>query len=300
MTAGKLWNQVKKYKFIYVMLLPIAIYFIVFSYYPLALGITLSFRKSKLIGTPEFAGLANYKDVFSSPLYIQAFVNTVIVGVFTFIAQFAFGLLLALSLNEIKSKFVKSAIQSVTYMPYLLSWAIVGGMWITILSPSGMLNGIRQIINGTDFSTIVFMSEPKFARIIMVLTGAWKGAGYFAVLFIAAIVSINEVIYESANIDGATRLKQIIHITIPNLVPTMKVIIVLGSMGILRNFDQIFVMGNSTIYNEVRNLLYLIYTDGIVNFKVGLATAAATLVLIATFLLSTLVRKLTRYDETYN
>jgi putative aldouronate transport system permease protein len=75
---------------------------------------------------------------------------------------------------------------------------------------------------------------------------------------------------------------------------------VLGSMGILRNFDQIFVMGNSTIYNEVRNLLYLIYTDGIVNFKVGLATAAATLVLIATFLLSTLVRKLTRYDETYN
>jgi putative aldouronate transport system permease protein len=80
----------------------------------------------------------------------------------------------------------------------------------------------------------------------------------------------------------------------------MKVIIVLGSMGILRNFDQIFVMGNSTIYSKIRNLLYLIYTDGIVNFKVGLATAAASLVLVATLLLSTFVRVITKYDETYN
>ena len=300
MAAGQLWKQVKKYKFIYAMLLPIALYFIIFSYYPLLLGILLSFRKSKLIGIPEFVGLTNYKDVISNPLYIEAFVNTLIVGFATFIVQFTFGLMIALGLNEIKRKSVKSAIQSVTYLPNLLSWAIVGGMWITILSPSGMMNGLRQIIGGSNFTPVIFMSEPHLARAIMVFTGAWKGAGYFAVLFIAAIVSINDTVFEAARIDGASRLKQIINITIPSLVPTMKVIIVLGSMGVLRNFDQIFVMGNSTIYGKVRNLLYLIYTEGIVNFKVGLATAAATLVLIATFLLSTIVRRLTRYDENYS
>jgi len=300
MTTRKLWKQVKKYKLIYAMLFPIALYFIIFSYYPLVLGIINSFRESKLIGTPKFVGLANYKEVLANPLYLNALENTIVVGLLTFIVQFVFGLLIALSLNEIKSKFIKSTIQSVTYLPNLLSWAIVGGMWITILSPSGMVNAMRQIIYGAGTSPVVFMSEPKYARTIMVLTGAWKGAGYFAVLFIAAIVSINQSIYESARIDGASRLKQIIYITIPNLVSTMKVITVLGSMSILRNFDQIFVMGNSLIYDKVRNLLYLIYTDGIVNFKVGLATAAATIVLIATFLLSTFVRKITRYDETYS
>jgi len=300
MTARKLWKQVKKYKLIYAMLFPIALYFIMFSYYPLILGIINSFRESKLIGTPRFVGFANYKEVLANPLYMNALENTIIVGVLTFIVQFVFGLLIALALNEIKSRFIKSTIQSVTYLPNLLSWAIVGGMWITILSPSGMVNALRQIILGEGTSPIVFMSEPKYARTIMVLTGAWKGAGYFAVLFIAAIVSINQSIYESARIDGASRLKQIVYITIPNLVSTMKVIVVLGSMSILRNFDQIFVMGNSLIYDKVRNLLYLIYNDGIVNFKVGLATAAATIVLIATFLLSTFVRKITRYDETYS
>lgn len=300
MSSSQLFKQIKKYRLIYAMFLPIAAYFIVFSYYPLALGILNSFRESKLIGRPEFVGLANYRDVFSNPLYMEAFVNTVIVGFFTFVVQFAAGLLIALSLNEVKNNFTKSAVQSVTYLPNLLSWAIVGGMWITILSPSGMLNGLLQLIFGSDFTRIIFMTEPKFARAIMVLTGAWKGAGYFAVLFMAAIVSVNMTVYEAASIDGASRLRQIIYITLPNLVPTMKVIIVLGSMSFLRNFDQIFVMGNASIYGKVRNLLYLIYNDGIINFKVGLATAAATLVLLATLVLSTAVRKLTKYDETYD
>jgi len=300
MSAGILWRRIRKYKFIYALFLPIALYFIVFSYYPLALGIINSFRKSKLIGAPEFVGLANYKEVLLNPLYADAFVNTVIVGVGTFVVQFIFGLLIALSLTEIKSNIVKSSVQSVTYLPNLLSWAIVGGMWIKILAPSGMANGFLQLLKGSGFTPVVFMAEPKYARAIMIFTGAWKGAGYFAVLFIAAIVSINSAIYEAASIDGASRIKQIFYITIPNLVPTMKVIVVLGSMGVLRNFDQIFVMGNSTIYDKIRNLLYLIYTDGIVNFKVGLATAAATLVLIATLLLSSIVRRMTKYDETYN
>ena len=293
------WKKFKKHRFIYLMLLPIAAYFIVFSYYPLLLGFVNSFQDVKMLGSSEFCGLKNYIEVISNPQYSQAFINSLIVGVGTFALQFAWGLLIALLLNEVRNKVIKSVVQSVTYIPYLLSWSVVGGLWMMLFSPSGMVNGMLEAISSSDFQPIVFMSEPAFARTIMIFTGAWKGAGYYAVLFLAAIVGIDPAIYESASIDGASRLCQITRITIPNIVPTMKVVIVLGAMGVLRNFDQIYIMGTASILDKVRNLLYLIYTQGITQFKVGPATAAATLVLIGTLIISAVVRKVIRYDETY-
>src|SRR5690554_3876886 len=130
--SRRLWKQVKKYKFIYVLLFPVAVYFIVFSYYPLVLGIVLSFQESKLIGPANFVGYANYLDVFTNPLYLDAFINTVVVGFFSYFARILLGLIIALSLNEIRNKFIKSSIQSVTYLPNILSWAVVKNMWITI------------------------------------------------------------------------------------------------------------------------------------------------------------------------
>jgi len=293
----RLLGRLRRYRFIYLMLLPVVIYFIVFSYYPMALGVFNSFREIKLLGNSSFVGLKNYRSVFSSPVYIQAFQNTLVVGVGTFLLQFVWGLLLALYLNEIRSKLVKSAFQTVTYIPYLLSWSVVGSMWITILAPSGMLNGILSAVGGEGFRKIVFMSEQKYARWIMIFTGAWKGAGYYAALFLAAIVSINPTIYEAASIDGASRKQQIFSITIPSIVSTIKVVVVLGVMGVLRNFDQIYVMANSAILDKVRNLLYLIYNDGIVQFKIGLASAAACVVLVATMFITFAVRRLIHYDE---
>lgn len=298
--AVKYLKKINRYRFIYLMLLPVIAYFLIFSYYPLALGIFNSFHKVKILGGSNFIGLENYKTIINNPLYMQALKNSIIVGVGIFLLQFLWGLAIALLLNEIKNKVVKSAIQTVAYIPYLLSWAVVGGLWVTILSPTGMLNGILDLFMGDNFRPIVFMSEAKIARGIMVFTGAWKGAGYYAALFLAAVVSIDQNLYEAASIDGASRLRQIISITIPNIIPTMKIITVLAAMGVLRNFDQIFIMANSSIYDEVRNLLFLIYNDGIIQFKIGQATAAATLVLLATMMISFTIRKLINYDDSYN
>lgn len=296
---SELLAKISKHRFIYLMLVPIAVYFIVFSYYPLGLGIVSSFQEIKLLGGTSFAGLANYKEVLSSPLYGQSFINTLIVGLGTFLLQFGWGLVIALLLNEVRGKVKKSVIQSITYIPYLLSWSVVGGLWILLFSPSGMVNGLLELLRGADVRPIVFMSEPAFARAIMIFTGAWKGAGYYAVLFLAAIVGIDPSIYESASIDGASRLRQIFQITVPNIVPTMKVVAMLGIMGLLRNFDQIFIMGNASIFDKVRNLLYLIYTQGITQFKIGPATAGATVVLVATLVISGIARRIIHYDDTY-
>lgn len=299
MRSATLATRLRKNRFFYLMLLPIAAYFTVFNYYPLALGIYNSLRKVKLLGGSEFIGLTNYRDILAHPLYRQAFGNTLIVGALSFALTFCVALLLALMINEIRHKPLKSAVQSVTYLPYLLSWAVVGGIWMSILSPTGLVNGIMRIASGTDFRPTIFMAEPRLARAIMIVSGAWKNAGYYAVLLLAGIVSIDPSLYEAAAIDGASRLKQLILITVPNIVPTIKVIFMLGVMGLLRNFDQIYVMGNSAINDQVRNLLALIYDQGIAKFQIGPATAAATVVLLATLLLSAAVRKLIRYDETY-
>ena len=294
------WKKVKRYRGIYLMLLPVLVYFLVFSYYPLVLGIINSFQKVKNLGGSEFAGMDNYINVATSSTYQQALGNSLIVGIGTFLLQFVLGLVIALLLNEVKNKVARSLIQTVTYIPYLLSWAVVGGLWITIFSPTGMINGILEMFSSGDFQPIVFMSEPIFARGIMIFTGAWKGAGYFAALFLATIVSLDSSIYEAAQIDGASRLQQIMRITLPQIKPTMKIVTVLSAMGVLRNFDQIFIMGNPSINDKVQNLLVLIYNDGILKFDVGTATAAATLVLLVTMLISFVVRKLIGYDQAYD
>ena len=261
------------------------------------LGIYNSLQEIKLLGKTVYVGLKNYQTVLASPVYAQAFVNTLVVGIGTFLLQFLWGLSLAIVLNELRRKVVRSAFQTVSYIPNLLSWSVVASIWITILSPTGLANGLIRLFGGDSFQKIVFMAERSLARPIMIFTGAWKSAGYTAALFLAAIVSIDPTLYEAAEMDGATRLQEISRITLPAVIPTVKVVVVLGFMGILRNFDQIYVMANSYILDRVRNLLYLIYNDGIVNFKIGPASAAATLVLLATMVLSFTIRRLIHYDQ---
>lgn len=297
---GSTWKQMKKYRFLYLMILPIAAYFIVFNYYPLFLGIYNSFHEVKLIGDSAFVGMQNYQNTIKDYYYQNALGNTLVVNFGTFILQFVWGLVIALLANELRHKLSRSAIQTVTYLPNLLSWSVVGGIWISSLSPTGMINGFLKLFLGDNFTPITFMAETAWARPIFIFTGAWKGAGYTAVLFLAAIVSIDQSIYEAASIDGATRFQQMMRITVPNLFSTMKVVVVLAMMGILRNFDQLFVMYNSATMDKVRNLVFLIYQNGIQQFKIGLATAAATLVLIGTLIISMITRRLTRYDESYD
>ncbi|MEY8353034.1 ABC transporter permease subunit [Lachnospiraceae bacterium 54-53] len=297
---GQLKKKILRYKEIYLLLIPVLIYFLVFSYYPLVLGIWKSFQKVKLLGGYEMVGVENYGEIFRDRQYRQAFANSLAVGGGTFLLQFVWGLVIALLLNEIRNKVLKSLVQTVTYIPYLLSWSVVGGLWIAILAPSGMGNGILTAILGDSYSPVVFMSEGRYARAIMIFTGAWKSAGYFAALFLAAMVGIDGALYESARMDGASRIQQIRYITLPVTVPTMKVVAVLSVMGILRNFDQIFVMMNASISDQVKNLLVLIYEQGILQFNVGTAAAAATVVLLATLMITTAVKKLLKYDEIYS
>lgn len=300
MHKNSLIKQMKKHISIYLMILPVFVYLVIFSYTPLFMGIITSFKENRLIGATKFVGFDNYISVFQSSSYHKALVNTLIMGTGSLVITFFIGLVISLSLNELRVKFAKSAVQTVTFLPSLLSWTVVGGMWLSILSSNGLVNNILKLINPAYADRpFIFMSEESLAQPIMILTDSWKGSGFVVILFMAAIVSVDPSIFEAATIDGASRFRQIISVLVPNLIPTMKTVLVLGVMAILQPFDQIFVMGNRGIYSKVVTLLYMIYSDGILEFKMGTATAAATIVLLLTMLITFVVKRLSKYNNSF-
>ncbi|MFC4022295.1 ABC transporter permease subunit [Oceanobacillus longus] len=286
--------KMKKHYSLYLMILPIFIYFIIFNYYPVIKGFIISLQDFKLIGDRPFIGFQNYITVLNDPVFWRVVQNTLLIGGGILLLGFIAPLVVALSLNEVFQPLFKKVTQMVIYLPHLFSWVVVGGIWIYILSPdAGLVNGVLQWIG---VGPIHFFAQEEYAKPIMILSAIWKDMGYTCIIYLAAIVGISPTMYEAAKIDGANRWKQMIYITLPQLVPTMKVVLLLNIMGILRIFDQVFVMSNPAIAREVNVIMMYVYEKGILEFEMGVATAAAFLVVFATLILVSLVRKGIRFD----
>ena len=291
---GILRRKMWQYKAIYMMVIPVFIYFAIFTFYPLILGFIQSFQKVKLIGASTFIGLANYKTTLSDPIFILSMNNSLIVGSVSLFINLAVAFVITISVNEVRNSFAKSAIQTVTFLPYLFSWSVVGGMWLQILAHSGMVN---NFINALGLARVPFFTSPAWGRPVILFTNAWKQAGYFTVLLLASVVSIDPSIYEAARIDGATRMKQIGYIILPQIWPTVKTLLVLGATGVLRNFDQVLMMNRPATKDSIRTLLLYIYEEGITKMKIGTATSAATVVLVITFVITIITRRLAKYEQ---
>lgn len=286
----KLWQ----YKSIYLMILPVFVYFAIFTFYPLGLGLVQSFQKVRLIGAATFIGIENYDKVLGDPIFRMSFINSVVVGTVSLFINLAIAMVLTVSVNEVRHKLGKSLIQTVTFLPYLFSWTVVGGMWLLILSHNGMVN---EFLVKLGLERMMFFTSPAWGRPVILFTNAWKQAGYFTVLLLASVVSIDPTIYEAARIDGASRMRQVRYIIIPQVWPTIKTLLVLGATGVLRNFDQVLIMNRPATKDSIRTLLLYIYEEGITKMKIGPATAAATVVMATTLIITVVVRRLAKYEQ---
>jgi putative aldouronate transport system permease protein len=286
----------KQYSILYLMILPVIAYFLMFSYYPLIKGILISFQDYKLMGNRPFIGFTNYKAVLDDPVFWQVLRNTLIIGLGILVFNFTAPLIIALALNEVLQTWFKRTAQMILYIPHLLSWVVVGGMWIFMLSPdTGIINLLLAKLGQSH--PIHFLAETTWARWFMIFIATWKDMGFNCILFLAGIVSINPSLYEAARIDGASRWQQIRLITVPQLSNTMKVIFLLNSLGILRIFDEVFILRNPSTASKVDVLMMYTYQKGILDIKIGFASAASFFVVIFTLALTLLVRKVTRFDE---
>lgn len=288
-------NQMRRYTWLYVMVLPVLIYFAVFVYYPLYEGVRTSFMETKLLGGSTYVGLDNYRTVVDDPQFWQVVRNTLLIGGGMLFIGFFPPIILALALNEVSQLLFKKTVQTAIYLPHLFSWVVIGGMWVLLLQPSGgLINELLALIN---IGPIQFLTSTSWARSLMIALPIWKDMGYSAIIYLAAITSLNPALYEAARIDGASRFQQMYQITLPLLTPTMKVVFMLGILGVLRIFDQIYVMKNGVIASKIDVVMTYVYTLGIQQHKLGVSSAISVMVLVSTLILTGIVWKLTGFSQ---
>lgn len=280
---------------LYVMMIPIVAYFAVFVYYPLYEGVNASFQQFSLLGDRPYVGLENYTTVWNDARFWQVVRNTLLIGFGILIFGFAPPIIVALSLNELRLMLFKRFAQTVVYLPHLFSWVVIGGMWIYLLSPRGGL--VNELLAFVEVGPVRFLTDSTLARIMMIVLPIWKDMGYAAIIYLASITTISPSLYEAARIDGASRFQQIYQITIPLLVPTMKVVLMLNVLGLLRIFDQIYVMRNSVVQRKIDVLMTYVYDTGIQQYEVGYASAVSVMVLVVTLLLTAIVWRVTGFGR---
>lgn len=265
----------KKYWQLYAMMILPIIYFIVFKYVPM-LGNVLAFRKYQpgkgAFGT-RWVGFAYFKRVFDDPSFWSAFKNTLVLSFGNLIVNFPIPIIFAILLNEVKALRFKKFVQTVSYMPRFISTVVVVAILGELLSPStGMLNNFLGSVFGMD--PIYFMNEPEYFRAIYILTDTWQFTGWTAIIYLAAITGISNDLFEAAEIDGALRIQQIFYITIPSILPTVMVMLILNIGRLLSlGFEKVLLMytpSNSYVSDIIDTL---VYRTGLANQNYSYATA---------------------------
>ena len=257
----------------YVMLLIPAFFVILFSYVPLY-GLIIAFEDYNpgkgFLGS-DWVGLKWFRMAMQMPDFPKIVRNTVVIALGKMIFTQLFAVLFALLINEVRNPLFKRTVQTVTYFPHFLSWVIIGGVFIDMLSTKGM---IKQAIKALGGRPIFFLGSNQWFQPVMVMLEVWKEFGYGAIIYLAAITSINPELYEAAKIDGASRVGQVWYVTIPGISVTIVMMATLALGGIMNaGFDQIFIMYNASVYETADILDTFIYRQGLVDSQYSLSTA---------------------------
>lgn len=254
-----LFFRIWKNRMLYTLLIPGLIWYIVFAYGPMS-GLQLAFKSYKaglgIWGSP-WVGLANYDRVFQDPDFWAAVLRTLYINVGRLIFQFPIPIVLAMLLNEIKFTRYKKTVQTILTFPHFLSWIIVASILTNILSLDGMLNNLISALGGERIS---FLGSPEIFQPMLYATDIWKSAGWSAIVYLAAISSVDTDQYEAAEIDGANRLQRMWFITLPNILPTIVVMFILAVGGVMSTgFDQVFNLDNVSVRSVSEILDMYIY-----------------------------------------
>lgn len=274
-TSGKRLRRIWKFKLLYLLLIPAAVWVFLFDYLPLY-GISIAFMDYNVIqgfSGSEWAGLHHFRALFESEMFRNAFKNTLLISLYKMISGFICPILLALALNEIGARWFKKTLQTAVYLPRFVSWVVYGGIITLLLSPeTGIINKFIELFGGKPAYLLV---EPAYFRTILVVTDAMKEMGWAAIIYIAAIAGLNPEVYEAAIVDGATRFRRIIHVTLPGISGTIVVIFILRVGYIMSaGLDQVINLYNPMVF-EVGDILdTYIYRVGIEQFSLSLAAAA--------------------------
>ncbi len=267
------------------LLLPVIVVFI-YNILPIPAGILMAFENFQPgLGFfhSKFVGLANFKKLLLLPNTLPALRNTLIIAVWKIVLNLVVPVTFALMLNEIGNRFFKRTVQTITYLPYFLSWVILAGVLIRFLSPGsaaagpGFLNTVLMKL-GIISRPIYFLGSNDTFRATMVISDVWKNFGYNTIVYLAALTGIDPTLYDAAAVDGAGRWKQTIHITLPGIAPFIALMTILSIGNVLNaGFDQIFNLYSPAVYETGDIIDTLVYRLGLVNREYSLSAAVGLL-----------------------
>lgn len=283
-------KSVKKNWVYLIMILPAVVLTFIFAYQPMY-GIVLAFKKYDfklgIMGSP-WVKFDNFREIFAVEQFWISFKNTVIINVLKLVFGFPAPIILAIMINALKSKYIKGPIQTILYLPHFLSWIVISGLIFSLVDDGGILSLIG--INGSE----VF-SNGHSALVVVVISDIWKEIGWGSIIYLAAISNVNQELYEAAEIDGANGLQKLRYITLPSIMPTISIMLILrvGAM-VGGNFDQIYNIYNELLYKDIDVIDTFLYRYGISNGRFSQGTAIGLFINIINACLLVFANKVTK------
>lgn len=264
--------RIHKYRWMYLMYLPVFLVFLVFHYIPMA-GIVIAFCDyTPFSDMPKFVGLANFRQLFNSDIFWRAFGNTLIISAVDIVLSLVTCVGLALLIDEVKVVWFRKVVQSIVYIPHFISWVVVASIFTMILSPTGgMINGVIEFFGGKP---VYFLADEGWWRIVLWIIQRWKGIGWGTIVYMAALTNVDMEMQEAAIIDGANRLQRIWNVTLPTISPTILVVFIMDLAKVLNIFEPVWVLQNPAVMSVSDVIGTYVYRLGITNAQYGVSTAA--------------------------
>lgn len=270
------------------MMLPVVAYYLIFHYTPMY-GAVIAFKDytpiKGILGS-DWVGLKHFIDFFDSYYFWRILKNTLLISLYSLLFEFPMPILLALLINEVRQRRFKRVVQTITYMPYFISLVVICGIITDFTNADGLIN---RLFMWLGYDGQAMLQKPELFRPIYILSEIWQRIGWESIIYIAALTSIDQEQYEAARIDGANRLKQMFYITLPGLLPTITIMLILR-MGNLLNvgFEKIILLYNPVTYETADVISSFVYRKGLLEFgwsyssAVGLFNSVINLILLVT------------------
>lgn len=291
--------QMWKARYLYLLILPFLVWMIVFHYMPMG-GILMAFKDYKarlgILGS-EWIGLEHFRRIFITPAAIGAIKNTFTISFNRILWEFPMPIMMAILITEMRGNKLKKAYQTIFTFPHFLSWVVTASLITSIFSMGGLVNSALAALG---FEKISFLGESRNFKPLLYITENWKEMGWGAIIYMATIANIDPSLYEAASIDGASRLRQIWHITLTSIRPTIAIMLILKVGGVMNaGFDQIFNMRNDVVSNSVQILDTYIYDITFLSTpNYGFSTAVGMFKAVVNFVLLVAANQIVGYFET--
>lgn len=283
---------------IQLMVLPALALIFIFSYIPMY-GILMSFQDFNIfkgMGDSPWVGMKHFRMFFESPEFMNVMRNTIVISLLKFLIGFPAPILLALMLNEVRHLFFKRLVQTVSYLPHFLSWVIVSGFVVSLLSTdNGSVNILMEKMNLIK-EPINFLSIPEYFWAILITTGVWKEIGFSSIVYLAAVAGVDPHMYEAADMDGASKFRQIFTITLPSIMPVVIIFMILAIGNLLNaGFEEILLLAKNPVLREVSDVIdTYVYRIGIENSRFSYATAVGLFKAVISVMLLTIANMIAR------